>query len=90
MAKVMVSLPDDLLAEIDAAARRRSTTRSGLLAEAARREIRRRDAAVMQEAAARMEAVGAAFAVDRRSAEDLVRADRDDRDARDQLRAGGC
>lgn len=31
MAKVMVSLPDDLLRAIDAEAERRSTTRSGLL-----------------------------------------------------------
>lgn len=31
VAKVMVSLPDDLLHEIDAEARRRGTTRSGLL-----------------------------------------------------------
>ncbi len=31
MAKVMVSLPDDLLASLDAEAARRNTTRSGLL-----------------------------------------------------------
>jgi len=40
MATVMVSLPDDLLARIDAAARQRSTTRSALLAAAAVRADR--------------------------------------------------
>ena len=39
MAKVMVSLPDELLAQLDAEAKRRSTTRSGLLADAVRREL---------------------------------------------------
>lgn len=88
---MMVSLPDDLLSEIDAAARRRATSRSGLLAEAARRELRRPDGDVMRAAVTRMEAIGSASAlVDRRSAEEIVRADRDARDARDRLRAGGC
>jgi metal-responsive CopG/Arc/MetJ family transcriptional regulator len=41
MSKVMVSLPDDLLAEIDEEARRRSTNRSAFLATAARRELTR-------------------------------------------------
>lgn len=35
MAKVMVSLPDDLLAEVDAEARRRGSTRSGVMREVA-------------------------------------------------------
>jgi metal-responsive CopG/Arc/MetJ family transcriptional regulator len=35
MAKVMVSLPDDLLARLDDQARRRGTSRSGLLRELA-------------------------------------------------------
>jgi hypothetical protein len=39
MAKVMVSIPDELLAQIDAEARRQGTTRSGLLQQAARSEI---------------------------------------------------
>ncbi len=39
MAKVMVSFPDDLLAQVDAEAQRRGTTRSGLLQVAARREV---------------------------------------------------
>jgi len=39
MAKVMVSLPDDLLERIDARARRRRATRSGFLRELAEREL---------------------------------------------------
>lgn len=56
MAKVMVSLPDDLLAEIDAEAKRRSSTRSALLSSAARRELARRDSAAMTEALTRSQA----------------------------------
>jgi len=33
MAKVMISLPDELLAQVDAEAMRRGTTRSGLMRE---------------------------------------------------------
>lgn len=39
MAKVMISLPDELLGALDAEADRRHTSRSALLQEAARREI---------------------------------------------------
>ncbi len=39
VAKVMISIPDPLLAALDAEAERRHTTRSGLLQEAARREL---------------------------------------------------
>lgn len=39
MAKVMISMPDRLLAALDAEAERRRTTRSGLLQDAARREL---------------------------------------------------
>ncbi len=42
MAKVMVSLPDDLLRAVDAEASRRGTTRSGLLRELAESAIRSR------------------------------------------------
>jgi metal-responsive CopG/Arc/MetJ family transcriptional regulator len=77
MAKVMVSLPDDLMAELDAEVRRRSTSRSALLAEAARRELARRDP---------VEVVAAIERSERRfrrsgsfEAAELVRADRDDR-----------
>ena len=55
MSKVMVSLPDDLLAELDAEVKRRSTSRSALLAAAARRELARKDPAQMTAAIARSE-----------------------------------
>lgn len=42
MAKVMVSLPDDLLRAVDVEADRRGTTRSGLLRELAEESLRRR------------------------------------------------
>ncbi|ADB48618.1 CopG family ribbon-helix-helix protein [Conexibacter woesei] len=39
MAKVMISLPDDLLERFDTYAQRRRTTRSGLLRELAEHEL---------------------------------------------------
>jgi metal-responsive CopG/Arc/MetJ family transcriptional regulator len=39
MAKVMISLPDDLLGALDAEVERRRTSRSALLQDAARREL---------------------------------------------------
>ncbi|MBS1894330.1 MAG: CopG family transcriptional regulator [Actinobacteria bacterium] len=42
MAKVMVSLPDELLSEVDAEARRLGTTRSAIMREFADRALRRR------------------------------------------------
>ena len=42
VAKVMVSLPDDLLRAVDAEASRRGTTRSGLLRELAESAMRSR------------------------------------------------
>ena len=75
MSKVMVSLADDLLAEIDAEAKRRSTSRSALLAVAARRELTRRDndlvAAAIERSERRFSKSG------RFESADLVRADRD-------------
>jgi CopG-like RHH_1 or ribbon-helix-helix domain, RHH_5 len=54
MAKVMVSLPDELLAALDAEALRRGTTRSGLLRTYADEALRQRGA----ERAARIRALG--------------------------------
>lgn len=82
MAKVMVSLPDDLLAEVDRAARVRRTTRSGLLAEAARRELRRRDPAVMQAAVERMRSRAAKYGMPTQADLDAEKAERDARDMR--------
>jgi metal-responsive CopG/Arc/MetJ family transcriptional regulator len=55
MSKVMISLPEDLLAELDAEAKKRSVSRSSLLAAAARRELSRRDPAEMADLIARSE-----------------------------------
>jgi metal-responsive CopG/Arc/MetJ family transcriptional regulator len=77
MAKVMVSLKDDLLGEIDAEAERRHTTRSAFLAVAASRELARRDSATVQAAIARSEQrFRGAGSFD---AADLVRDDRESR-----------
>lgn len=77
MSKVMVSLPDDLLAKIDEEARRREMSRSALLAAAARRELARRDpeavAAAIARSEERFEQAGSF------DAGELVRADRDTR-----------
>lgn len=54
MAKVMISLPDDVLARIDAAVSARSTTRSAFLREAARRELERRGPEEIDAAVARL------------------------------------
>ncbi len=45
MAKVMISIPDELLVQLDAEAQARNMTRSGLIALATRREITAPDAA---------------------------------------------
>jgi hypothetical protein len=77
MSKVMVSMADDLLAEIDAEAKRRATSRSALLATAARRELDRRDPVQVAEAIARSEQrFREAGSFD---AAELVRGDRDTR-----------
>lgn len=44
MAKVMVSMPDDLLAEVDAEASRNGTTRSAVMRDFADAALRRRRA----------------------------------------------
>jgi hypothetical protein len=77
MSKVMVSLPDDLLAELDAEVKRRSTSRSALLAAAARRELARQDPAELAAAIDRSERrFRGAGSFDSAA---LVRSDRDDR-----------
>ena len=80
MAKVMVSLPDDVLARIDDEAERRGTTRSALLREAALRELGRPNRARLEAAVARSRSrFAAAGGFD---AEALIRAERDARDRR--------
>jgi metal-responsive CopG/Arc/MetJ family transcriptional regulator len=77
VAKVMVSLPEDLLAQIDAEAKRRSTSRSALLAIAARRELARPDSAELAAVIARSE--HRFHSAGRFESADLVRSDRDQR-----------
>jgi len=74
MAKVMISIPDGLLDALDAEVARRNTTRSGLLQDAARRELGllRRDRASLL---ADLDALSAAWAGPLDAAA-LVRADR--------------
>jgi Ribbon-helix-helix protein, copG family len=80
MAKVMVSLPDDVLARIDSEAQRRGTTRSALLRDAALRELGRPDPRVLEAALARSRA---RFASARPfDAAALIRAERDAHDRR--------
>ena len=77
MSKVMVSLPAELLAKIDAEAKRRSTSRSALLAEAARRELAMPTPDAVEAAIRRSQrrfADSGSF-----EAADLIRADRDTR-----------
>jgi predicted transcriptional regulator len=77
MSKVMVSLPDELLRQLDEEARRRSMNRSALLAAAIRRELAQPDPDAVAEAVARSERrFRGAGAFD---AADLVRRDRDGR-----------
>jgi metal-responsive CopG/Arc/MetJ family transcriptional regulator len=77
MAKVMISLPDDLLARIDEMARRRKVTRSGLLAQAARKEVARLTPeemdAIIERSRARFADAGPFDSAD------LIRAERDHR-----------
>lgn len=83
MAKVMVSVPDDLLRQIDAEAKRRETTRSGLLAQAARRELARRDPDALRAIVERMQARATKYGWP--TTDDLI-ADKAERDARDMHR----
>ena len=75
MPKVMVSLPADLLADLDREAGRRGSTRSALLAVAARRELEQQDPgeldALLQQVRAAMSDAGAFESAD------VVRAERD-------------
>lgn len=78
MAKVMVSLPDDVLARIDAEAERRGTTRSALLREAVLRELGRPDPVTLEAAVARSRVRFASAG--RFDAAALIRAERDARE----------
>jgi len=79
MAKVMISLPDDLLARIDHEARQQHSNRSAFLREAARQALGWPDPAKLDGAVARARAA-VAQAGSFESAE-IVRAQRDARHA---------
>lgn len=80
MAKVMVSIPDEVLARIDREVSRRGTTRSALLREAALRELGRPDPVVAAEAIERSRSRFASS--DTFDSTALIRAERDSRDRR--------
>jgi predicted transcriptional regulator len=84
VAKVFVSLPDDLLERVDREARRRSTTRSAFLQQAARRELGWADPDTVDAAIERGRA--ALAGAGRFDSAELIRTDRDERDARDRRR----
>lgn len=75
MPKIMVSLPADLLADVDREALRRRTSRSALLATAARRELEQQDPVELDRALHR--ARGALRTVGAFESAELVRAERD-------------
>jgi predicted transcriptional regulator len=82
--KVMISLPDDLLERIDRVAAERHTSRSAFLQDAARRELGWPDPVAIDAA---LERARAALAnAGRFESADLIRAERDSRDARDRRR----
>jgi Ribbon-helix-helix protein, copG family len=84
VAKVMISMPDDLLDRVDREARRRQTNRSAFLQEAARRALGRPDPdlfdAALAHARARFEGQPSF------ESSDLVRREREARDERDRRR----
>jgi hypothetical protein len=84
MGKVLISIPDELLADIDREASARGDSRSGFIQDAARRELGRPSRARIKAALARgrkaLQNVGAFEAAD------VIRADRDARDAADHGR----
>lgn len=84
MAKVFISLPDDLLGRVDREARRRSTTRSAFLQQAARRELGWPDPDAIDAAITRGRT--ALAGAGRFDSAELIRNDRDERDARDRRR----
>ena len=84
MAKVLISMPDDLLGRIDREAARRRTNRSALLQEAARRELGWPDPEALDAALARgRKALASSGALESTK---LIRTERDARDKRDRRR----
>ena len=84
MAKVLISVPDELLARIDGEAASLGSTRSGFLQEAARRQLGWAAPDVIDGALERGRKALARVAAFEST--DEIRADRDWRDARDRRR----
>ncbi len=82
--KVMVSMPDELLERIDRAVDEQGTSRSAFLQEAARRELGWPDPAAIDAALERGRA--ALAGASGFEAAELIRAEREERDARDRRR----
>jgi hypothetical protein len=82
--KVLVTMPDDLLDRIDRETRSIGSTRSDFLQEAARRQLGWPDPATIDAALERGRA--ALAGAGSFEAADLIRADREARDARDRRR----
>jgi Arc/MetJ-type ribon-helix-helix transcriptional regulator len=81
---VLVTMPDDLLTRIDRETQRSGSTRSEFLQEAARRQLGWSDPTTIDAALARGRA--ALAEAGNFEAADLIRGDRDARDARDRRR----
>jgi hypothetical protein len=84
MAKVMISLPDDLLARIDREAGRRKSSRSALLRAGALRELGRPDPESLDEAVSRARA--ALSGAGGFESADVIREGRDEQDRHDRSR----
>jgi predicted transcriptional regulator len=84
VAKVLISLPDELLMRIDREAKRRRSSRSGFLQQAAQRELGWPDPTPLDAALDRGRAALAGAGAFESA--DLIRSERDSRDARDRRR----
>jgi predicted transcriptional regulator len=84
MVKVLVSIPEDLLERVDREAEQRGLTRSGLLQQAARHELGWPDTATIDAALDR--ARTALAGVGSFESVDVIRSQREARDARDRRR----
>ncbi|MBW8059055.1 MAG: ribbon-helix-helix protein, CopG family [Solirubrobacterales bacterium] len=84
MAKVLISVPDELLERIDREAQRRHHSRSAFLQEAARQQLGWTEPEAIDAAVKRARAALAGAGAFESA--DLIRADREGRDVRDRRR----
>lgn len=82
--KVLISMPDELLARVDREAKRRGATRSGFIQQAAQRELGWPDPAAIDAALQRGRA--ALAGVGAFESAELIRRERDARDTSDRRR----